>query len=122
MRHRHKGRKLNRNCSHRNAMFRNMINSLISYEIIKTTLAKAKELRCIIEPIIHTAKIDNIKNRRLIYTKINNNEIVAKLFNVIGPRFIDRNGGYTSIIKCNFRTGDKAPLAYIKLIKINRNH
>ncbi|BGI50743.1 MAG: 50S ribosomal protein L17 [Arsenophonus endosymbiont of Ceratovacuna japonica] len=116
MRHRKSGRQLNRNCSHRKAMFRNITISLIRYEIIKTTLPKAKELRCFIEPLITLAKTDSVANRRLVFTSIRNNEIIAKLFNELGPRFINCAGGYTRIIKCGFRVGDNAPMAYIEFI------
>ncbi|MGP1930638.1 MAG: 50S ribosomal protein L17 [Arsenophonus sp. ET-YP4-MAG3] len=116
MRHRKSGRQLNRSCSHRKAMFRNMVSSLVRYEVIKTTLSKAKELRRIIEPLISLAKIDSIANRRLAFSDIRNNEIVAKLFNELGQRFLNRKGGYTRIMKCGFRVGDNAAMAYIELL------
>lgn len=116
MHHRKVGRKFNRNTDHVKAMFRNMVCSLLNYEIIKTTLAKAKELRRIVEPLITRAGIDNIKNRRLIFSKIRNHEIVTKLFCDLGPYFLDRAGGYTRILKCGFRIGDNSPIAYIQLI------
>lgn len=116
MRHRKSGRKFNRNSSHRKSMFKNMICSLIRKECLLTSLNKAKELRTIIEPIITRSKCDSIMNRRLVFSKVRNNEIVSKLFNELGKRFINRSGGYTSILKCGFRTGDSAKLAYIKLI------
>ena len=116
MRHRKIGRKLNCNSSHRNAIFKNMACSLFTNEIIKTTLAKAKELRRVVEPIITLSKIDNIARRRLIFSKIRNNEVVSKLFTKLGPIFSNRCGGYTRILKCGFRTGDKAPMAYIELV------
>ncbi len=116
MHHLKLGRKLNRNSSHRKAMFRNMIISLVYYELIKTTLPKAKELRRIIEPLITIAKNYSIANRRLLFSRVRNNEIVAKLFNNLGQRFCSRPGGYTRIIKCGFRVGDKAPMAYIELL------
>ncbi|UDG81074.1 50S ribosomal protein L17 [Candidatus Hartigia pinicola] len=116
MRHRKSGRQLNRNSSHRQAMFRNMASSLVLHEIIKTTLPKAKELRRVIESLITLAKIDIVANRRLAFARIRNNEIVAKLFNDLGSRFAVRSGGYTRIIKCGFRTGDNAPMAYIELL------
>ncbi|MGK2896905.1 MAG: 50S ribosomal protein L17 [Candidatus Makana argininalis] len=119
MRHLKKGRKLNRNSSHRNAMFKNMSNSLIKYEIIKTTLNKAKELRRFIEPIINISKKDNISKRRIIFSKLRNNKIVAKLFNEIGPRIINYKGGYTRIYKCGFRKGDNAPMSYIEIVDRN---
>ncbi|AEW44800.1 50S ribosomal protein L17 [Serratia symbiotica str. 'Cinara cedri'] len=116
MHHRKSGRQLNRNSSHRQSMFSNIACSLIHYEMIKTTLPKAKELRRIIEPLITLAKTDNISNRRLVFARIHNNEIVAKLFNKLGPRFKSRPGGYTRILKCNFRVGDNAQMAYIELL------
>ncbi|AKZ65898.1 50S ribosomal protein L17 [Candidatus Palibaumannia cicadellinicola] len=116
MRHRKIGRQLNRNSSHRQAMFRNMAKSLIIHEIIKTTLPKAKELPRFIEPLITLAKLDSVANRRIAFAKIRSNHIVAKLFNELGPRFISRAGGYTRILKCGFRTGDNAPMAYIELV------
>lgn len=116
MRHRNKGRYLNRTSSHYKAMFNNMICSLLKYEIIKTTLPKAKELRTIIEPLITIAKVDSVKNRRFIFSKIRNNISVSKLFNDIGPHFLNRSGGYTQIFKFGFRSGDKANIAYIKFV------
>ncbi|QJC35730.1 50S ribosomal protein L17 [Enterobacteriaceae endosymbiont of Donacia sparganii] len=116
MRHRKIGRYFNKSSTHRSAMLYNMTNSLIHNEIIKTTLMKAKELRRVIEPIITIAKKNNISNKRLIRSKLNNKNNIIKLFNVIAPQFKDRLGGYTRIIKCGFRNGDKAPMAYIELI------
>ncbi|AMA64752.1 50S ribosomal protein L17 [Candidatus Arsenophonus lipoptenae] len=116
MHHRQSGRQLNRNSSHRRAMFRNMAISLFHYEIIKTTVSKAKELRRIVEPLITLAKIDTITNRRLVFSRMHNNEIVTKLFNELGPRFAIRTGGYTRIMKSGFRVGDNAPMAYIELV------
>lgn len=116
MRHRKSGRQLNRNSSHRKAMFSNMASSLVTHEVIKTTLPKAKELRRVIEPLITLAKIDSVANRRLAFARTRNNEVVAKLFNELGPRFATRAGGYTRIMKCGVRTGDKAPMAYIELV------
>lgn len=116
MRHRKSGRQLNRNSSHLNAMLKNMACSLFKYEIIKTTLSKAKELRRIAEPIITLSKIDTISNRRLVFSRIRDNAIVAKLFLNLGPLFLNRLGGYTRILKCGFRSGDKAPMAYIELV------
>jgi len=116
MRHRKSGRQLNRNSSHRQAMFRNMASSLIGHEIIKTTVPKAKELRRVVEPLITLAKIDSIANRRLAFARTRSIETVAKLFNELGPRFAQRAGGYTRILKCGFRAGDNAPMAYIELV------
>ena len=116
MRHRKSGRQLNRNSSHRQAMFRNMASSLIGHEIIKTTLPKAKELRRVVEPLITLAKVDSVANRRLAFARTRNIETVAKLFNELGPRFAHRAGGYTRILKCGFRAGDNAPMAYIELV------
>ena len=116
MRHRKSGRQLNRNSSHRQAMFRNMASSLIGHEIIKTTLPKAKELRRVVEPLITLAKVDSVANRRLAFARTRNTETVAKLFNELGTRFAQRAGGYTRILKCGFRAGDNAPMAYIELV------
>ena len=116
MRHRESGRKLNRNSSHRKAMFRNMAVSLIEYEMIKTTLPKAKELRRIAEPLITMAKIDNVAKRRLAFSRLRDRSIVTKLFNEIGPRYKERPGGYLRILKCGFRTGDKAAMAIVELV------
>ncbi|MFK5894130.1 MAG: 50S ribosomal protein L17 [Pseudomonadota bacterium] len=116
MRHRKSGRKFNRNSSHRNAMFNNMATSLLRHELIRTTLPKAKELRGVVEPMITRAKVDSVANRRLIFAKTRDNEITAKLFTEIGPRYSDRPGGYIRILKCGFRTGDKAPMAYVELV------
>ncbi|MFB6434981.1 MAG: 50S ribosomal protein L17 [Candidatus Malihini olakiniferum] len=116
MRHRKRGRQLNRNSSHRQAMFCNMSVSLIRKEIIKTTLPKAKELRRFIEPLITLAKIESVANRRLAFARTRNNEIVAKLFNELALRFMSRTGGYTRILKCGFRAGDNASMAYIELV------
>lgn len=116
MRHRKSGRQLNRNSSHRNAMFRNMAASLVEHEVIKTTLPKAKELRRVAEPLITLAKSDTVANRRLAFSRLRNKDIVGKLFAEIGPRYEGRPGGYTRILKCGFRAGDKAPMAYIELV------
>ena len=116
MRHRHSGRQLNRNSSHRQAMFRNMAISIVEHEVIKTTLPKAKELRRVVEPLITLAKTDSVANRRLAFARTRDNAVVAKLFNELGPRYEGRPGGYTRIIKCGFRTGDKAPMAYIQFV------
>lgn len=116
MRHRKKGRKFNRNSSHRDAMFRNMMASLIEHEMIKTTLAKAKELRRFIEPEITRAGNDSVHNRRISFANIRNNDAVKKLFDVLGPRYKERPGGYLRIIKCGFRNGDSAPVALVELV------
>jgi large subunit ribosomal protein L17 len=116
MRHQKSGRKLNRNSSHRKAMFSNMATSLFRHEIIRTTLPKAKELRRIAEPLITLAKIDGVHQRRLAFSRLRDKEAVGKLFTEIGPRYQERPGGYTRIMKCGFRAGDNAPMAYIELI------
>jgi len=116
MRHRKSGRQLNRNSSHRQAMFRNMTSSLVEHEIIKTTLPKAKELRRVVEPLITLAKSDSLANRRLAFARIRNMDAVKKLFSDLGPRFANRPGGYIRILKCGFRAGDNAPMAYIELV------
>lgn len=116
MRHRHSGRQLNRNSSHRKAMFRNMSASLFRHELIKTTLPKAKELRRVAEPLITMAKDDSVANRRLAFARLRDREIVTKLFNELGPRFKERQGGYLRILKCGYRAGDKAPMAYVELM------
>ena len=116
MRHRHSGRQLNRNSSHRKAMFRNMAVSLVEHELIKTTLPKAKELRSYAEPLITLAKKDSVANRRLAFDRTRNKEAVGKLFNELGPRYQERPGGYIRILKCGYRAGDKAPMAYVELV------
>ena len=116
MRHRESGRKLNRNSSHRKAMFRNMAASLIGHEIIKTTLPKAKELRRVAEPLITMAKIDSVAKRRIAFSRIRDRNVVTKLFNELGPRYKKRPGGYLRILKCGFRSGDKAPMAIVELV------
>ena len=116
MRHRKSGRQLNRNSSHRQAMFKNMAGSLVKSELIKTTLPKAKELRRVIEPLITLAKQDSVANRRLAMARTGDKEVVGKLFNELGPRYEERPGGYIRILKCGFRTGDKAPMAYVELV------
>jgi len=116
MRHSKSGRKLNRNSSHRKAMFSNMTNSLFDHEIIKTTLPKAKELRRVAEPLITLAKNDSVANRRSAFSKMRDKEMVGKLFSELAPRYKDRPGGYTRIMKCGFRSGDAAPMAYIELV------
>jgi large subunit ribosomal protein L17 len=116
MRHRQSGRQLNRNSSHRKAMFRNMTTSLVEHEIIKTTLAKAKELRGYAEPMITLAKQDSVANRRLAFDRLRDKDAVGKLFTDLGPRYAERPGGYIRIIKCGLRTGDKAPMAFVELV------
>ena len=116
MRHRHSGRQLNRNSSHRTAMFRNMTASLVEHEIIKTTLVKAKELRTVAEPLITLAKKDSVANRRLAFSRTRDKATVGKLFNELGPRYADRPGGYIRILNCGERAGDKAPMAYVELV------
>jgi large subunit ribosomal protein L17 len=116
MRHRKSGRQLNRNSSHRKAMFKNMANSLIDHEVIKTTLPKAKELRRFIEPLITASKTDSVAKRRLVFSRLRDKESVSKLFNNLAPRFQARPGGYLRILKCGFRPGDTAPMAYVELV------
>ena len=116
MRHRQSGRKLNRNSSHRKAMFSNMAASLLNHEVIKTTLPKAKELRRVAEPLITMAKVDSVHKRRLAFSRLRDRDVVTKLFNELGPRYKDRPGGYLRILKMGFRTGDKAPMALVELV------
>ncbi len=116
MRHRNSGRQLNRNSSHRKAMFKNMTVSLVTHEAIKTTLPKAKELRRGIEPLITLAKEDGHARRRLAFNRIRDREAVTKLFNELGPRYKERPGGYLRILKCGFRSGDNAPMAFVELV------
>lgn len=116
MRHRHGLRKLNRTSSHRQAMLRNMMNSLIEHEAIKTTLPKAKELRKVIEPMITLAKKDSLANKRLAFNRLRDRDSVVKLFAVLGPRYQTRPGGYTRILKMGFRVGDNAPMAFVELV------
>jgi len=116
MRHRKSGRQLNRNSSHRKAMFKNMANSLIDHEVIRTTVPKAKELRRFVEPIITASKTDSIAKRRVIFSRLRDRDSVTKLFNELAPRYKDRPGGYLRILKCGFRTGDAAPMAYVELV------
>ncbi len=116
MRHQLSGRKLNRTTSHREAMFRNMASSLIKHELIRTTLPKAKELRRVAEPLITLAKVDGVANRRLAFARMRDKEAVGKLFVELGPRYRERAGGYTRILKCGFRPGDNAPMAYVELV------
>nr|VFJ69320.1 MAG: LSU ribosomal protein L17P [Candidatus Kentron sp. FW] len=116
MRHRLSGRKLNRTGSHRRAMFRNMAVSLFRYELIRTTVPKAKELRRVVEPLITRAKIDNLARRRLAFDRLRDRQIVTKLFNEIAPRYRERPGGYMRILKAGFRSGDQAPMAIVELV------
>jgi len=116
MRHRKSGKQLNRNSSHRKAMFKNMTCSLVEHEVIKTTVPKAKELRRFAEPLITLAKQDSVANRRLAFARTGSKATVGKLFSDLGPRFQDRPGGYTRILKAGFRAGDAAPIAYVELV------
>ncbi|MFI2813059.1 MULTISPECIES: 50S ribosomal protein L17 [Microbulbifer] len=116
MRHRYSGRKFSRTSSHRKAMFKNMTASLVEHELIKTTLPKAKELRRVAEPLITLAKKDSVANRRLAFARIRDKDAVKKLFDELGPRYDARPGGYIRILKCGFRAGDKAPMAYVELV------
>jgi large subunit ribosomal protein L17 len=116
MRHRQSGRQLNRNSSHRKAMFRNMAASLFEHEVIRTTVPKAKELRRVVEPLITRAKSDSVANRRIVFDRIRNRDMVTKLFTDLGPRYESRPGGYLRILKCGFRPGDNAPMAIVELV------
>ena len=116
MRHRNSGRQLNRNSSHRKAMFKNMTASLFDHEVIRTTLPKAKELRRVAEPLITLAKEDSVANRRLAFDRTRSKAAVGKLFNDLGKRYANRPGGYLRILKCGFRAGDNAPMAYVELV------
>lgn len=116
MRHRKSGRKFNRTSAHRQAMFKNMAASLVEHELIKTTLPKAKELRRVAEPLITLAKNDSVANRRLAFARLRDAAAVKKLFEEIGPRYKERPGGYTRVLKCGFRAGDAAPMAYVELV------
>ena len=116
MRHRKSGRQLNRNSSHRKAMFSNMVTSFFSHEVIRTTLPKAKELRRIAEPLITIAKDDTVAKRQLAFSRLRDKAVVGKLFTELGPRYKERPGGYTRILKCGFRTGDRAPMAIVELV------
>ena len=116
MRHQKSGRKLNRTSSHREAMFKNMTASLIKHELIRTTLPKAKELRRVAEPLITLAKTDGVANRRLAFSRLRDKQAVGKLFVELGPRYQARPGGYLRILKCGFRPGDHAPMAYVELV------
>jgi large subunit ribosomal protein L17 len=116
MRHRKSGRKFNINSSHRKALFSNMVSSLFKHELIKTTLPKAKELRSYAEPLITLSKEDSVAKRRLAFSRLRDREVVTKLFNELGPRYKNRAGGYLRIMKCGFRSGDDAPMAYVELV------
>lgn len=116
MRHRKAGRKLNRTSSHRKAMMRNMAASLFTHELIRTTLPKAKELREVAEPLITLSKQDSVAHRRLAFARLRDRGVVTKLFNELGPRYQTRPGGYLRILKCGFRAGDNAPMAYVELV------
>lgn len=116
MRHQKAGRKFNRTSAHRQAMFSNMAASLFKHELIKTTLPKAKELRRVAEPLITLAKVDSVANRRLAFSRLRDKEAVGNLFTKIGPRYVARPGGYLRLLKCGFRAGDNAPLAYVELV------
>ncbi len=116
MRHQKSGRKFNRDSAHRQAMFRNMACSLFKHELIRTTLPKAKELRRVAEPLITLAKNDGVANRRLAFDRLRDKQAVGKLFVELGPRFVNRPGGYLRILKCGFRNGDNAPMAYVELL------
>jgi len=116
MRHRKSGKQLNRNSSHRTAMFRNMSASLFEHEVIRTTLPKAKELRRVAEPLITLAREDSVANRRMVYNRLRDDAGVRKLFEQLGPRYQDRPGGYVRILKCGYREGDKAPMALVELV------
>ena len=116
MRHQKAGRKLNRTSAHRQAMFKNMAASLFKHELIKTTLPKAKELRRVAEPLITLAKVDSVANRRLAFSRLRDKEAVGNLFTTLGPRYQSRPGGYLRILKCGFRAGDSAPMAYVELV------
>ena len=116
MRHRKSGRHLSRTSAHRKAMFQNMAVSLFEHELIKTTLPKAKELRRVAEPLITLAKVDSVANRRLAFARLRDNEAVGNLFTTLGPRYATRPGGYLRLLKCGFRAGDNAPMAYVELV------
>ncbi|MBP9726108.1 MAG: 50S ribosomal protein L17 [Gammaproteobacteria bacterium] len=116
MRHRRLSRRFSRTSTHRQAMFKNMAASLVQHELIKTTLTKAKELRRVIEPLITLAKEDSVHHRRLAFARVRDRDVVTKLFNELGPRYEKRPGGYLRILKCGFRQGDAAPMAYVELV------
>jgi len=116
MRHRKAGRHLNRTSAHRDALFRNLANAVFRHELIKTTLPKAKELRRVAEPLITLAKDDSVHRRRLAFSRLRDKEVVGKLFSELGPRYRERPGGYLRILKCGYRAGDAAPMAYVELV------
>ncbi len=116
MRHRNSGRQLGRESSHRKAMMQNLANSLFEHELIKTTLPRAKELRRLAEPLITRAATDSVANRRLVFSRLRNKDMVGKLFNELGPRYKTRPGGYLRILKAGYRAGDRAPMAYVELV------
>ncbi|MBO9662289.1 50S ribosomal protein L17 [Dokdonella sp.] len=116
MRHQKAGRKFSRTSSHREAMFKNMASSLFKHELIRTTLPKAKELRRVAEPLITLAKTDSVANRRLAFARLRDKQAVGKLFVELGPRYRERKGGYLRLLKCGFRVGDNAPMAYVELV------
>ncbi len=116
MRHRKSGRHLNRTSAHRKAMFRNMAASLFEHELIKTTVPKAKELRRVVEPLITLAGKDSVANRRLAFSRLRDKAAVGKLFSELGPRYLERPGGYVRLLKCGYRVGDKAPMAFVELV------
>ncbi len=116
MRHQKSGRKFSRTSAHREAMFKNMAASLFKHELIKTTLPKAKELRRVAEPLITLAKVDSVANRRLAFARLRDQEAVGNLFTILGPRYANRPGGYLRLLKCGFRAGDNAPMAYVELV------
>ncbi len=116
MRHRNIGRQLSRNSSHRKAMLRNQAASLLRHEFIRTTVPKAKELRRVVEPLITRARRDTVANRRLLFARLRDREVVTKLFSEIGPRYRERPGGYLRVLRCGFRAGDSAPMAYVELV------
>ena len=116
MRHQKSGRKFNRTSAHRGAMFSNMAASLFKNELIRTTLPKAKELRRVAEPLITLAKVDSVANRRLAFARLRDQEAVGNLFTILGPRYANRPGGYLRLLKCGFRAGDNAPMAYVELV------
>jgi large subunit ribosomal protein L17 len=122
MRHLKTGRKLNMNGSHRKAMFRNMMISLFDKEIIRTTLSKAKEIRRFAEPIITLSKVDSLASKRVVFNRLRDRKIVVKLFNELGPRYANRPGGYLRVLKCGFRPGDSAPMAYVELVERQGNN
>lgn len=117
MRHRRVSRRFSRTASHRKAMFQNMVNSIISHGLIKTTLPKAKDLRRLVEPLVTLAKVDTVAHRRLAFNRLRDNESVTKLFNELGPKFKERNGGYLRILKCGNRKGDCAPMAIVEFVE-----